>query len=72
MQAEALPKFAATPKAAQNGPVRTIPPLSPDCKRIVSISDNDDYYWDSIIAHGRLQSAIDVIAKLDVASLALR
>jgi hypothetical protein len=67
MQAEVLPRLPVNAKPAQNGALRTISPLSSDCKRIVSITDNDGYDCDSSIAHGRLQPAIDVIAKFDVA-----
>ena len=67
MQAEPLLRLPTNAKPTQNGALRTIPPLSSGCKRIISITDNDGYDCDSSIAHGRLPSAIDVIAKIDVA-----
>ena len=67
MQAGPLLRLPVNAKPAQNGTLRTIPPLSSGCKRIVSITDNDGYGYDSSIAHGRLQSTIDVIAKFHVA-----
>jgi hypothetical protein len=72
MQAGPLLRLPANAKPTQSGALRTIPPLSSGCKRIVSITDNDGYDYDSSIAHGRLQSTIDVIAKFHVALLPLR